>query len=309
MKAYYTKVGLGVLCGLAGKTRQAYQKAQKKKEQELLDSSIIVELVKRERRIAKRVGAKRLFLILKDELLGHGIKFGIQKFIDVLRDNKLLIKKRKRKPKLTDSKHELPVYPNKAKDLRINCSEQLWVSDITYIRVGYVFCYLMLITDAYSRKIVGYNFGRKMDAKFCVKALDEALENRCYPDRKLMHHTDRGSQYCSKIYTKKLKLAGAIISMTENGDPLENPLAERMNRTFKDVFGLDEHFTSFEKAQATVERAVTYYNARLPHSSIDYLTPNDAHHRVGRLKKHWKYYWKERQLQEVVAGLDTYTPD
>ncbi len=306
MKAFYKHIGLEILCGLVGKTRQAFYDKKKRKEQELFDVSIIILLVKRERKVAKRVGGKRLLLILKEELQSHGIEIGVQRFLDILRVNDLLVKPRRRKPKLTDSRHKLPVFPNKARNLHLNCSEVLWVSDITYIRVANKFSYLILITDAYSRKVVGYHFARRMTAAFCLEALNKALSDRSYPSRKLMHHSDRGSQYCSVDYTKVLQQANIPISMTEQGDPLENPLAERMNRTFKDVFGLDEHFSCFEQANKQVDLAIAYYNDRLPHTSIDLLTPNQAHHKTGKLKKHWKWYWREAQGAELADNF--YTP-
>lgn len=306
MKAYYKHIGLGVLCGLVGKTRQAFYDGCKRKEKKQFDNSIIITLVKRERKIAKRIGGKRLLKILKEELLEHGISIGQQAFLDVLRSNDLLITKRKRKPKLTDSKHKLPVFPNKARNLEINQSEVLWVSDITYIKVFDRFHYLILITDAYSRKVVGYNFARHMTAEFCCEALTEAIDQRQYPNRKLMHHSDRGSQYCSVDYTTKLVENHLIISMTENGDPLENPLAERMNRTFKDVFGMDENFKTFSDAKTQIDKSIEYYNSRLPHSSIDNLTPAIAHGKQGRLKKHWKYYWRENQIPQLEPNA--YTP-
>ncbi|MDA7502134.1 IS3 family transposase [Chitinophagales bacterium] len=306
MKAYYKRIGLGVLCGLVGKTRQAFYNRNKQEEKEKFAASIVIYLVLRERKIAKRIGGKRLLLILRAELLEHGISIGNQRFIDVLRANDLLVKRRKRKPKLTDSRHKLPVYPNKANNLYIWESEMLWFSDITYIKVFDQFCYLILITDAYSRKVVGYNFARRMTAAFCVEALRMAIENRKYPDRNLIHHSDRGSQYCSKEYTDVLQENNIMISMTENGDPLENPLAERMNRTFKDVFGLDENFPSFDKANIQTKLAVEYYNDRLPHSSINMLTPNQAHTKSGKLKKHWKWYWRENHQPHLEDNF--YTP-
>ena len=196
------------------------------------------------------------------------------------------------------SNHKLKKYPNLAKDLKIDKAEQLWVTDITYIRVGEGFCYLILITDAYSRKVVGYRLSRTLEAAFCVDALKEALKNRVFPDRILMHHSDRGVQYCSIEYILILKSHGICISMTENGDPLENALAERMNGIFKENFGLDDTFESFEQAQQVIADAVEYYNNRLPHSSVDMLTPSEAYYRTGALKKHWKYYWlKEKDLE------------
>lgn len=295
MKAYYTNTGLGVLCGLIGKTRQAFYEASWRKEKTQFEDAIIVDLVKRERRIAKRVGGKKLYLILKAELVEHKISIGRDKFLDVLRVNGLLVKRRRRRIKTTMSRHQLRKYPNLAKDLPIDRAEQLWVSDITYLKVEGLHCYLILLTDAYSRKVMGYNFESKMDTPFCVKALEQALANRSFPNRKLMHHSDRGLQYCSKGYVQILEKHQIQISMTEHGDPLENPLAERMNGIFKDNFALDTDFDSFEQAQMQIDQAIQYYNIRLPHSSIDMLTPNQAHHHTGALKKHWKSYWKEKQ--------------
>jgi putative transposase len=308
MKSYYKDVGLGVLCRLVGKTRQAYYEHSWRSEAVKFECGIIVDLVRRERSIAKRVGAKRLHLILQDELAGHGIMIGRDKFLEVLRANDLLVRRRRRRIITTMSRHRLRKYPNLAKYLEIDQSEQLWVSDITYLVVAGRHCYLILITDAYSRKVMGYNFGRTMDTAFCLRALRAALANRSFPERQLMHHSDRGLQYCSKAYTELLKESGITISMTEHGDPLENALAERMNGIFKDNFALDTDFDSFEGAQSHIEKAIQYYNNRLPHSSIDMLTPTEAHHKIGPLKKHWKYYWKqENKTTENAIGISNQT--
>lgn len=301
MKAYYTNTGLEVLCGLVGKTRQAFYEYTWRKEKSLFEDGIIVDLVKRERLIAKRVGGKKLYLILKKELEAHGIQIGRDKFFDILRANDLLVKRRKRRVKTTMSRHRLRKYPNLSKDLKIDKAEQLWVSDITYLSVQSVHCYLILITDAYSRKVVGYYFGRNMDTAFCLKALQSALKHRLFPNRTLMHHSDRGLQYCSNKYVAVLKNHQIQISMTENGDPLENPLAERMNGIFKDNFALDTNFESFEQAKIQIDQAVEYYNNRLPHSSVDMLTPNEAHYQTGDLKKHWRWYWKENQENQTCS--------
>lgn len=186
MKSYYKATGLGVLCGLVGKTRQAYYEYSWRIEKAQFEDAIIVDLVKRERRIAKRVGAKRLHLILKIELESHGILIGRDKFLEVLRVNDLLVKKRRKHANTTMSRHHLRKYPNLAKDLEIDRAEQLWVSDITYLRVEGKHCYLILITDAYSRKVMGYNFGRSMDTAFCLEALRSALINRAFSQRQLM---------------------------------------------------------------------------------------------------------------------------
>lgn len=295
MKAFYKDTGLGFLCGLVGKTRQAFYEYTWRLEKVQFQDAIIVDLVKRERLIAKRVGGKRLFLILKSELLDHQISIGRDKFLAVLRANDLLVPRRKSRVQTTMSRHFLRKYPNIAKDLLIDRSEQLWVSDITYLKVEGVNCYLILITDAYSRKVVGHHFGRNMDTAFCLVALEFAIAGRQYPHRKLMHHSDRGLQYCSKAYVKMLIANHITISMTENGDPLENALAERMNLIFKDNFDFYHLLMDFEPTQEFINKAIHYYNTRLPHSSVDMLTPEKAHHRTGELKKHWKWYWKEKQ--------------
>ncbi len=306
MKAYYKDIGLNILCRLVGKSRQAFYNREKQEEQHQFDVSIILELVMRERLIAKRVGSKKLHLILKDELEKHAISLGKDKFHEILKANDLIVKRRKRGPKTTNSRHKLPLYPNIAKNLFIDRSELMWVSDITYIRVGHDFSYLILITDSYSRKVVGYNFNQRMDVKLCMLALKNALAQRSYPERRLMHHSDRGSQYCALDYTRILTDLSIPISMTESGDPLDNPLAERMNRIFKDTFGLDERFCDYDAAKNAVDKAVKYNNHRLPHTSIDLLTPEHAHHRIGKLKKHWKWYWREKQLPRIGERL--YTP-
>ena len=245
MKAFYKNTGLGVLCELLGKTRQAHYEKKWRNEKLQFEAVIIVDLVKKEREVAKRVGGKKLFRILKTTVLKHQISIGRDKFLDVLRVNDLLVKRRRKRVQTTMSRHRLRKYRNLAKDLKIDKGEQLWVSDITYLSAQGVHCYLILITDAYSRKVMGFNFGRNMDTDFCILALNTALANRCFPTRKLMHHSDRGLQYCSKTYVKILEKNEIVISMTENGDPLENALAERMNRIFKDNFALDTPFLNF----------------------------------------------------------------
>lgn len=298
MKAFYKTVGLTVLCGLFGKSRQAYYEQVWREAKERIEDAIIVDLVKQERRVARRVGGRNLYLILKPPLEARQVFIGRDRFFEVLRQNGLLVKRRRRRTVTTLSRHALPLYPNLAKELQVVQAEQLWVSDITYIRVGEGFWYLILITDAYSRQVVGWNFGPCMDAAFCLEALQLALACRQYPERKLMHHSDRGLQYCSKLYTDALKAEGIAISMTENGDPLENAIAERMNGILKDSFEMDRTFSSFEEALQFIEEAIRYYNERRPHSSCDKLTPKEAHTRTGALKRHWKSF-EEKALAKA----------
>jgi putative transposase len=231
--------------------------------------------------------------------LAHGISIGRDQFLEVLRTHDLLVKRRKKRQRTTFSRHSFRKYPHIAKDLIIDRAEQLWVSDITYIRVGEGFCYLMLITDAYSRKVVGFSFSQTMEATFCLEALHQAIAGRMFPQRSLIHHSDRGVQYCSSIYVQTLNDNHIGISMTEHGDPLENALAERMNGIFKDNFDLARTFDSFDQAQLFIAQAIEYYNEKLPHSSCDMMTPEKAHMCQGELKKHWsKSYQKEEKKEE-----------
>jgi len=303
MKAFYKPVGLAVLCGLFGKSRQAFYEQRWHEEKTLFEDAIVVDLVRHERRIARRVGARNLYRILKAELEARQVFIGRDRFFEVLRQNDLLVKRRRRRAVTTMSRHSLPLYSNVAKTLELTQAEQLWVSDITYIRVGEGFCYLILITDAYSHQVVGWNFGLNMDAAFCLEALKMAFASRQYPERALMHHSDRGLQYCSKLYTQLLKEHRIAISMTEHGDPLENAIAERMNGILKDSFEMDRTFSSFEEARQFILESIAYYNERRPHSSCDNLTPKEAHSCTGVLKKHWKSFAEKALAKAEKEGV------
>lgn len=288
MKDYYKNVGLSTLCGLFGYTRQAWYEHINRQQNRRFDESIILDLVRRERGVAKRLGCRSLFQILSEEIVAHDIKIGRDAFFDLLKRHDLLIRPQRKYTVTTNSFHRFRKYPNLIANMTVLQSERVWVSDITYIRVGNKFYYLILITDVYSKKVVGFNFDDTMDTDFCLKALREALAQREYPERKLIHHSDRGVQYCSHKYTEVLKQNGIDISMTESGSPYENPLAERMNRTFKDRFDIGRTFSSASEAQRAVNQSIAYYNGRIPHSSCDMMTPNEAHHKQGELKRHWK---------------------
>jgi len=178
-------------------------------------------------------------------------------------------------------------YSNLTVEMEIACPEQLWVSDMTYIRFANEFAYLSLITDAYSRMIVGFAVRRDLSSKGCIDALQMALRNRSYSQRQLIHHSDRGSQYCCKEYVELLNNNKIAISMTENGDPYENALAERVNGIIKTEFKLYSSAQGFEQTQQQVIKSIHLYNTVRPHASCDYLTPQQAHQKYGKLKKRW----------------------
>ena len=195
-------------------------------------------------------------------------------------------------------------YSNLVKGLDITRPEQLWVSDMTYIRVMNQWGYLSLLTDAFSRKIMGYCFRGDMLAIGCIEALQMALDNRSYSGQTLIHHSDRGSQYCCKEYVAILDSHHIDISMTESGDPYENALAERMNGILKGEFNLYSNSLSFEQTSQKIIASIKAYNEVRPHGSCDYLTPCKAHQQGSVLQKRWKSYqskWqKEKPLVEPV---------
>jgi putative transposase len=236
----------------------------------------VLELVHRERKILTRLGGRKLYHQIKPSLIKHDIKFGRDQLFKLLDQHKLLIKPRKTYTQTTMSKHWLRKYPNLVKHLKVTAPEQVWVSDITYIKSDEGNCYLNMVTDAYSRKIMGYAICSSMDTASMIKAYQMAIKNR-KTDHPLIHHTDRGLQYCSQEYVKISTENGIKISMTENGDPYENALAERMNRTIKEEFGLGRILPSRQKAFRLTDEAVELYNSYRPHWALKLKTPNEVH--------------------------------
>lgn len=189
-------------------------------------------------------------------------------------------------------------YTNLAREVIVTGIEELWVADITYIELEDRFCYLSLITDAYSRKIVGYHLSDNLGAAGCIEALQMALRYRTKKTPGLIHHSDRGIQYCCAAYTEILHANQVLISMTENGDPYENAMAERVNGILKHEMGLNEVFVTFKHAEQNVDNAIYSYNTLRPHASCDYLTPDEAHQREGILPKRWKKYPLKKSEEE-----------
>lgn len=228
----------------------------------------------------------------------HTVDLGRDAFFGMLRNQGLLVRKRKRsKPQTTFSSHWLRKYQNLIIGFVPNAPNQVWVSDITYIHLEEGFAYLSLITDAYSHKIVGFHLCEDLSAKGCVLALQMALKNNPSRDN-LIHHSDRGLQYCSYDYVDLLVNNNIKISMTQNGDPLENAIAERVNGILKDEL-LEIRYPTFALAQVAMASAISIYNFQRPHSSVDMLTPVVAHTKTGELKKHWKNYYAIKKRKEA----------
>lgn len=264
------------MCELFGKTRQAWYKSVQVQEKQKMQAAVVLHEVKRIRKDLPRCGGKKLHRMLLPYLKMHRINLGRDKLFDLLREHNYLIKSRK-SHKTTNSLHRYRKYKNKVKDLELTHPNQLWVSDITYIPIGGTFLYLCLITDAFSRKIVGWSLREDLSAKGPLEALDLALSN--WKDRKkpLIHHSDRGIQYCCNDYVNKLKKNKITISMTENSDPYENALAERMNRTLKEEFLQYYLYSNLKEATEVISRSIRLYNRLRPHLSLDYETPEKIH--------------------------------
>jgi putative transposase len=204
------------------------------------------------------------------------LKIGRDRLFGILRENELLVKRKKYSSRTTNSYHRFYKYNNIIKDLKIVRPNQVWASDITYIRTINGFCYLALITDMYSRKIVGYDLSDSLELTCCVRALNKAIY-QAKNIKRLIHHSHRGIQYCSNVYTQILKRKKIDISMTEENHCYENAMAERVNVILKDEFYLDQTFTTVNHAKRATKNAIKLYNNKRLHLSLDYKTPNYVH--------------------------------
>lgn len=279
---------------MLGYTRQAFYGQQKYQQQQNYEADLIIQQVQKHRLLQPHLGTRKLVLLLQHFVKEHNIKLGRDALFDLLREHQLLIRKRKRTVQTTFSRHRFYKYPNLIKQYQPLAPNLLWVSDITYIVLYKSFAYLSLITDAYSRKITGFYLAETLEAIGCINALKMAVAG-CADCSRLIHHSDRGIQYCSLNYVDLLQENHIKISMTENGDPLENAIAERVNGILKEEL-LQEQYPDFRTAQLSVAKAITIYNSLRPHSSCDMLTPQTAHLQTGVLKKHWKNYYKKKEV-------------
>ncbi|PVY38378.1 MULTISPECIES: IS3 family transposase [Pontibacter] len=292
---------VGMLCSLFGYSRQAYYQQIKAQEQQALQEDLLLQEVLRIRQTQKRLGARKLLVMMTYFMSEHRIEMGRDAFFELLREQGLLIRKRRRsRPQTTFSSHWLRKYSNLIIGFVPVAPNQLWVSDITYIHLQSGFAYLSLITDAYSHKIVGFYLCEDLSAYGCNCALEMALRGNPI-HQGLFHHSDRGLQYCSSGYVKLLQDHAVAISMTQKGDPLENALAERVNGILKEEL-LEVVYPTFAAAQLAIAEAISIYNFQRPHSSVDMLTPVEAHARTGALKKHWKNYYAIKKSKTGVDG-------
>lgn len=240
------------------------------------------QLVDNERKILSRLGGRKLHHQIRANLQAQEIKFGRDKLFALLRKHGMLILPRRRYVQTTMSKHWLRKYPNLIKGLVARRPDEVWVSDITYLKTDEGNCYLNMVTDAYSRKIMGYAIADNMEAAQMKQAFQMAVGNR-ENKHPLIHHSDRGLQYCSAEYISIADQHQIRVSMTENGDPYENALAERMNRTLKEEFGLGVTLKSKLHAKLLTEEAIGLYNNRRPHLSLKMKTPQSVYKQKSQL--------------------------
>ncbi len=303
MQVNYPNIHIRRLEGLLGFSRQGYYQYWQRQAQELNHEDQILELVKQIRGDHPRMGGRKLYELLKPEMDQREIKPGRDAFFDLLSTHKLLIRRRRRRVVTTFSRHRFRKYPNLIKELIIERPNQVWVSDITYWFTGYACLYISFVTDGYSRRIMGYTVAENLEAVNCKEALLMALKHIDKREGKhLIHHSDRGVQYCSNEYVQVLEAYHIRISMTENGDPLENPIAERVNGILKQEYLSDKKVYSLIQAKLVLEQAVFLYNYKRPHSSCDMLSPEQAHQQTGQLKRRWKNYYGKKTPSTLVVN-------
>ena len=233
----------------------------------------IINIVRKKRKSLPREGVRKLKVSLDDEFTKANLKGGRDTLFNILRKHQMLTLRKKYSARTTNSHHRFYKYNNIIKDIDVTKPSQVWVSDITYIKTVKGFCYLALITDMHSRKIVGYDLSDSLELKGCVRALNKAIY-QAKNIKHLIHHSDRGIQYCSNVYTQILKRNKIDISMTEENHCYENAMAERVNGILKDEFYLDQTFDNVAHAKRATKNAINLYNEIRLHLSLDYKTPN-----------------------------------
>lgn len=262
-------------CNLFGISRQVYYRKTKRRATKQTKAGQVISMIADIRKTMPRIGARKLYYLLYAQL--QLIKVGRDKFFDILRANHLLIEPKRSYHVTTNSHHRFRKHRNLIIDLKINRPEQVWVSDITYIGKREKPCYLSLVTDGYSKKIMGYYVADNLTTESSLMALKMAVKNRQDKDIPLIHHSDRGLQYCADDYQKMLNKNGIQCSMTNNGDPYENAVAERINGILKQEFMIDCYHQDLSIMKIIIKKAVDIYNNQRPHHSNYMLTPIQMH--------------------------------
>ena len=292
------------MCGLFGKTRQAYYRHLNYKYVEMATEEIVLSLVYEYRSEMGRIGCRKLQHLINSRL-PEDMKVGRDALYTLLERNSLLHKRRRKSVHTTWSNHWMHKYPNLITGVIPTASNQIWVSDITYIEtVNDGFMYLHLVTDLYSRKIMGWCLSPTLHAEYTLKALEMAIRNAGCCLTGLIHHSDRGCQYCCERYVSLLKSSGILISMTQSGDPLENAVAERVNGIIKNEWLMHENIIDGNIALKRISEIVNIYNNIRPHASLNYLTPESAYTENGILERKWKSsYGRMCDNEKMITSL------
>jgi len=302
MKEKYKHISIGVMCRWFGISRQAYYQHEWILEEEVFQCDLLLEKVREIREKHPRMGVRKLQERLRPFMSENGIKMGRDALFDLFSAHRMLIRTRRSHIiKTTNSRHWLKKYPNLIVDFTPSKPNELWVSDITYWEIQGQPVYINLITDAYSRKIIGHHLSDNLRAAETKKALEMALsglKKRSETSEQLIHHSDRGLQYCSTLYVNLLRENHIKSSMTQRGDPLENAMAERVNGIIKGEYLFSYKCNNIEDARKLLTQAVSLYNEERPHSSIGNLAPEVAHsqyHQIGdKIKRLWKNYYSTK---------------
>jgi putative transposase len=265
------------LCELAQMTPQNYYARRSVRRRQEVDLGLVLALVKAEREQQPRLGVRKLYHLIAPELKAAGVKLGRDRLFKELRKAGWLVARKPSEwPKTTQVDPNLPVFKNLIKRLVATGPNQVWVADITYIRTQEAFLYLGLITDRWSRKIVGYHLGETLETEQVLKALVMALKGLKGSERPI-HHSDRGCQYASHAYVRAVQQAGLTMSMTEKNHSAENALAERVNGILKQEYWLDAHFENGRHARQATAHGICLYNTRRPHTALKLATPEQVH--------------------------------
>lgn len=287
-----TGINLADLCGWFGISRQAYYQREKQILLKDAQTTMLLKEIEVIREKHPKIGTRKIYCMLSSFKSEHKIKIGRDSLYEVMSSKGMLVRNRKRRIRTTNSYHRFKKYPNLIKDLSISFVNQLWVSDITYWNLGHKFLYISFITDAYSHKIVGFNVADTLETLASLQALKMAISKFKINNIDLIHHSDRGVQYCDCRYVKLLQKHNIKISMTEDGDPRENAIAERINGIIKNEYLKNYDVKNIEEAKKLLPIIVERYNSERPHNSISNLTPDQVYTTNIKTKKLWKTYCK-----------------
>lgn len=307
-----------LLCRLFGKSWQAYYQHQDTLGRQRLKEAMVLQFVHEIRALDPGIGGEKLqWMYLKRFGRDYPYMVGRDKMSAILSANNLTIRTPRHHPRTTDSSHGIATYPNLVSNIIPTRKNQIWVTDITYIPIwshdgGYTFCYLSMITDCYTKEIIGSYVGNSLDAWCSIECLMQAMEELSNEEQiDLIHHSDRGVQYVSAAYTSVLADAGIKISMTECGDPKENAVAERQNNTIKNELLKDFKFYSINQVRMALRKAVEFYNNERPHMSLNNMTPKQAATFNGKIQKKWisfrEKYLESLEIQEGTTIFATQT--